>query len=141
LHKRHGLRSIVLWGPSKEDRSEETIAKEIVSVSRGAAEISPQTNIAELVALVGSAALMVSGDTGPLHVAAAAGTPLVGIYGPTSPERNGPWSAADLTISRFQECHCHHLRRCRGARWCLLDVPAGDVIDLVDRRLSRGQTP
>jgi lipopolysaccharide heptosyltransferase I len=136
LHERHGLRSIVLWGPSKEDQREETIAKEIVSASRGAAELSPQTSIAELVALVRSAALMVSGDTGPLHVAAAAGTPLVGIYGPTSPERNGPWSAADLTVSRFQQCQCHHLRRCRGARWCLLDVSAGEVIDLVNRRLA-----
>lgn len=134
LRERHGLRSVVLWGPSKE--REETIANEIVSASRGAAELSPPTNIAELVALVRSAAVMISGDTGPLHVAAAAGTPVVGIYGPTSPERNGPWSAADLTISRFQQCQCHHLRRCRASRWCLLDVSPRDVIELVDRRLN-----
>lgn len=131
LRERHGLRSVVLWGPG-----EDTIAKEIVSASRGAAELSPQTNIAELVALVRCAAVMISGDTGPLHVAAAAGTPAVGIYGPTSPERNGPWSDADLTISRFQQCQCHHLRRCRASRWCLLDVSPRDVIDLVNRRLN-----
>ena len=35
---------------------------------------------------------MVSGDTGPTHIAAAVGTPIVGIYGPTRPSRNGPWS-------------------------------------------------
>ena len=36
---------------------------------------------------------MVSGDTGPLHIAAAVGTPIVSIFGPTDPERNGPWLA------------------------------------------------
>ena len=46
--------------------------------------------IADLVALARGAALMVSGDTGPTHIAAAVGTPIVGIYGPTRPERNGP---------------------------------------------------
>ena len=35
--------------------------------------------------------LMVSGDTGPLHIAAAVGTPVVALFGPTHPERNGPW--------------------------------------------------
>ena len=131
LRDRHGLRSVVLWGPGEEE-----IGKQVVASSRGAAVLSPPTSIAELVVLVRSAAVMVSGDTGPLHVAAAAGTPLVGIYGPTSPDRNGPWSGADLTISRFADCQCHHLRRCRASRWCLLEVPAADVIQLVDRRLA-----
>ena len=43
---------------------------------------------------------MVSGDTGPTHIAAAVGTPIVGIYGPTRPARNGPWSPDDVTVSR-----------------------------------------
>jgi heptosyltransferase-1 len=48
--------------------------------------------IRELVALARRAAVFVAGDTGPLHVAAAAGTPVVAIFGPTSPARNGPYS-------------------------------------------------
>jgi ADP-heptose:LPS heptosyltransferase len=35
-------------------------------------------------------ALMISGDSGPLHAAAALGTPVVALFGPTWPERNGP---------------------------------------------------
>ena len=59
--------------------------------------LSPPTTIADLVALARGAALMVSGDTGPTHIAAAVGTPLVGIFGPTRPARNGPWSPRDVT--------------------------------------------
>jgi len=34
---------------------------------------------------------MVAGDTGPLHLAAALGTPALGLFGPTSAARNGPY--------------------------------------------------
>ena len=53
-------------------------------------------------ALARAAALVVSGDTGPLHIATAAGTPTVGIFGPTDPARNGPWSADDVTVSAYE---------------------------------------
>jgi ADP-heptose:LPS heptosyltransferase len=88
------------------------------------------------VALIRGAALMISGDTGPTHVAAALGTPLVGIYGPTRPSRNGPWSPDDVTISRADVCRCHHRRRCTQARMCLLDVEAAEVVEAVERRLA-----
>ena len=35
--------------------------------------------------------LAIAGDTGPLHLACALGRPVVGIYGPTDPSRNGPF--------------------------------------------------
>ena len=38
------------------------------------------------------------GDTGPLHMAAALGTPCVGLYGPTSAERNGPYGQSHRTL-------------------------------------------
>ncbi len=78
LRERHGLMSVVLWGPG-----EESLAREVVAASRGAAVLSPETSIADVVALVRGAAVMLSGDTGPTHIAAAVGTPLVGFYGPT----------------------------------------------------------
>ena len=92
--------------------------------------------LAELVSLAKTATLMVSGDTGPIHVAGAVGTPLVGIYGPTSPERNGPWASQDLTVSRFRNCECHYQRQCHAKRWCLLEVSPREVLDLIDQRLA-----
>jgi heptosyltransferase I len=82
---------------------------------------------------------MVSGDTGPTHIGAAVGTPMVGIYGPTRPERNGPWLAEDITVSRASICQCHHLRRCRAERMCLLDIGGGEVVEAVERRLATGR--
>ena len=131
LAKRYRMRSIVLWGPG-----EEGIAQNVVSASDGTAAVSPATTIADLVSLTKAAALMISGDTGPLHVAGAVGTPLIGMFGPTDPKRNGPWADDDLTVSRFHTCVCHYQRRCRIAGWCLLDISPREVMELVERRLT-----
>jgi lipopolysaccharide heptosyltransferase I len=131
LKVRHGLSSIVLWGPG-----ERQLAEDVVGAARGSAAVSPQTGMAELISLTSAAAVMVSGDTGPTHIAAAVGTPLVGIYGPTDPDRNGPWVSRDLTVSRFDVCQCHYERRCHAKRWCLLDLLPKEVMDRVDERLA-----
>jgi heptosyltransferase-1 len=127
----HGLKTIVSWGPG-----EEPLAQEVVRESAGAALLSPPTSITDLLALIRGATLMISGDTGPTHAAAALGTPIVGIYGPTRPSRNGPWASTDITISRDGICQCHHLRRCTRDRMCLLDVETAEVVDAVERRLA-----
>jgi heptosyltransferase I len=126
-----GLPSFVLWGPG-----EEPLAREVVSASGGSARVAPATSIADLLALGREASLMVSGDTGPLHVAAAAGTPTVAIFGPTNPHRNGPWSNADVVVSRYDGCGCHYDRKCHQASWCLGGVTVAEVTAAIQHRLS-----
>ena len=131
IRERHGLRSVVLWGPG-----EEAAASAVVAASRGAAEQAPPTRIADIVAIAKAATLMVSGDTGPLHIGAAVGTPIVALFGPTRAERNGPWSAADISISRFDQCICHYERRCRRSQSCIDDISVDEVVAAVERRLA-----
>jgi ADP-heptose:LPS heptosyltransferase len=133
LAERHRLRSVVLWGSGERE-----LAEEVVTRSAGAAVLTPRTSIADIVALARGARVMVSGDTGPTHIAAAVGTPIVGIYGPTRPERNGPWRPDDVTVSRAAVCECHHLRRCRRQTMCLMDIEVGEVLDAIERRLAAG---
>jgi ADP-heptose:LPS heptosyltransferase len=82
---------------------------------------------------------MVSGDTGPTHVASAMGTPVVALFGPTSPDRNGPWVDADESVSRYATCECHYQRECKhghGDGWCLGTIEEAEVRDAIDRRLA-----
>ena len=78
-------RVIVVWGPG-EEADARTIA---ASAARGV--VAPPTSLRELTALARRARLMIAGDTGPLHIAAAVGTRCLGLYGPTSGTRNGPY--------------------------------------------------
>jgi lipopolysaccharide heptosyltransferase I len=136
LRARADLPSIVTWGPAEGE-----LAEQVVAASCGAAALAPATSVADLFALSRAATLMVSGDTGPLHIAAAVGTPVVGVYGPTDPARNGPWSPDDVCVSRFAECGCHHKRSCEQPRWCLADVQVSEVLAAVERRLAAVRVP
>ncbi len=131
VRARTGMRSLVLWGPG-----EEALADNVVAHSDGAAERSPRTGILDLFAVTHAARLVVSGDTGPLHIAAAVGTPVVALFGPTFPERNGPWQAADISLSEASRCECHYQRTCRRAVPCIDAITGDAVLDAVTRRLA-----
>jgi len=127
-----GLTSFVLWGPG-----EEGLAGAVVETSGGAARVAPPTRLADLLALSRAASLMVSGDTGPLHIAAAVGTPTVSLFGPTDPQRNGPWNADDVSVSRYGVCGCHYERRCRKAEWCLESIAVPEVTAAIQQRFQK----
>jgi lipopolysaccharide heptosyltransferase I len=125
-----GMVPFVLWGPG-----EESLAHHVIESSNGAARLAPATRLADLVEACRSAALMVSGDTGPLHIATAVGTPVVSLFGPTDPLRNGPWSSEDVSVSRFDACGCHYDRRCTQKKWCLTTIGVTEVTAAVQQRL------
>ena len=135
IRREHGLRSVVLWGPG-----EESLASSVAAASDGAAEPAPATTIPDIVAIARGARLMVSGDTGPLHIGGAMGTPLVALFGPTYPERNGPWSPDDVVLSRVTTCSCLYERRCRrtaaSGTPCIEDITVDEVVEAVRQRLS-----
>lgn len=131
LREVRGLHPFVLWGPG-----EEALAQSVVAASAGAARLAPATALPDLLELCRAAALLVSGDTGPLHIATAAGTPVVSLFGPTDPERNGPHAPEDVNVSRFAECGCHYDRRCHQDAWCLRAITVVDVTAAIQRRLG-----
>ena len=134
LHSHTGLRSLVTWGPS-----EQQLAQSVVDASSGTASLAPPTTVSDLAVLLREAALVISGDTGPLHIAAAMDTPLVGLYGPTWPERNGPWHADDVVISRANVCVCHHKRQCLRGAPCINEISLEEVMIASEKRLAETQ--
>jgi heptosyltransferase I len=86
LATQHGWRGIISFGPG-----EELLAQELVSAAGSPAPLALPLGLGLLMALLRRAKFVVSADTGPLHLASALGTPVVGLYGPTDPARNGPY--------------------------------------------------
>jgi heptosyltransferase-1 len=84
-------------------------AERVVEASEGYAQAVPCT-VGQLIALVRRAAVVVAGDTGPLHLAAALERPVVGIYGPTDPARNGPYGKGRARVLRDAESVTSHKR-------------------------------
>jgi heptosyltransferase-1 len=105
-------------------------ARRVVEASAGAAEAVP-CSLGRLTALTRRAAVAIAGDTGPLHLAAALERPVVGIYGPTSPRRNGPyWTGtgkAKVRVLRDAESVTSH-KHVSEAEPGMLKIEVKDVV-------------
>ncbi|MGH9517165.1 MAG: glycosyltransferase family 9 protein [Terriglobales bacterium] len=87
-----GLFPLINFGPN-----EHQLAYEVQTASGGSAQ-PISCSISELIVLTRRARLFIGGDTGPLHLAAALKVPVVAIFGPTNPARNGPYGTKSIVL-------------------------------------------
>jgi len=85
LWQRRGVHPVISWGPGDELRLER-LAALLPRASR-----PPLLDYPGLARLCAASRLFVGGDTGPLHLADALGAPTLALFGPTDPDRNGPY--------------------------------------------------
>ena len=131
IYDRHALPSLVTYGPGEDE-----LARRVVAASPNGRAVAFPCTLLEFVALARRSSLFVGSDTGPLHLAAAVGAPIVGIYGPTSPLRNGPFDPRDRTVGRHDlECRTNCYRRSCD-HWECMEIPAAAVQRVVDARLQ-----
>ncbi len=122
-----GVRTI--FGGSKDDRAYITdITGQMTSSALVAAGC---LNLTESVALMKRAAVYVGVDTGPMHIAAMAGIPVVALFGPTHPERVGPYGVKNAVIQAENlDCLCCRKRAC-DHQSCMRGIAVSTVYDRV----------
>jgi heptosyltransferase I len=121
-----GFRVLVNAGPG-----EESLAAPIVATGVATAL---NTTLAQLIALTRRVDLCIAGDTGPLHLASALGRPVIGIYGPTDPSRNGPYGTR-ARVLRSAGSRRDHSRRSDPDPG-LLTITPEDVLAAADELLA-----
>lgn len=89
----------------------------------------------QLVPLFKKARMVIGGDTGPFHLACALGKAVVGVFGPTSPVRNGPWTSENEAITHTLQCSFCYGRTCATKNECM-DISVDEVFFAVARRLA-----
>lgn len=123
-----GFRILINAGPR-----EETMADVIVKATSGAS-IPLAMTLDQLIAVTRRISLCLAGDTGPLHLACALRRPVVGIYGPTDPSRNGPYGTR-FKVLRNPMSRKDHKRRPEPEPG-LLTIEPEDVLQAIDGLLA-----
>jgi heptosyltransferase-1 len=115
-----GFSSLVNCGPGEEE-----LVTAVVTASQGTAR-KISCSVSELIALTRRARLLIGGDTGPMHLAAAMKIPVVAIFGPTNPARNGPFGTQSVVLRSASSLtdHSRHGEPEQG----LLEITVGDVV-------------
>ena len=91
-----GFSPIINFGPR-----EESLAK-VAEAASGGTACALSFSVGELIALMRRARLFIGGDTGPMHLAAALHVPVVALFGPTDPARNGPYRTTSIVLRHTQ---------------------------------------
>ena len=86
LRSELGVRCVINYGPGEKE-----LAEQVAAASGDATPVCFSGTVGELMELLQGAKCVVAGDTGPMHLADALGARIVAIFGPTDPERNGPY--------------------------------------------------
>ena len=138
-------RIVITSGPSEGDAAAQVIADAralLPEADRHRVLACGEFSLAELRALADRAALYIGGDSGPLHIASTSHVPIVGLYGPTLPERSAPWRSAIWPVESVEidglACRPCDQRRCLpGDFRCLTWITPAQVIDASERALKK----
>ncbi|HET6879773.1 MAG TPA: lipopolysaccharide heptosyltransferase II [Pirellulales bacterium] len=128
--------AVVLAGAPK-DRLR---AARVAALSPSACDLTGQTTLAEMMALVRRAGVCITNDSGSMHLAVAFRRPLVSIFGPTSPLLTGPYRRMEAVVQAHVPCSPCLLRKlshCQHQHDCMQEVTAGMVIHRLETVLAR----
>jgi heptosyltransferase-1 len=128
---RAGFRTLVNAESSQDDAG-----GKVVEASGGAATLVP-CSVGQMIALVRRAGVVIAGDTGPLHLAAALERPVVGLFGPTDPARNGPYGTQSRVL-RHSSSRVDHSRH-RETEEGLMQITTDEVVEAALELLRAGQ--
>lgn len=95
------------------------------------------TSLMELAAIIEQAQAFVGGDTGPMHLAAALGRSVVGLYGPTDINRNGPYGQQHFAHAIQADCAGCWKRQCPKNIDCLAQISVDQVWDSLGNLVVR----
>jgi len=135
---------VVMSGPSDGLAAARVIATARAAAGDAAERIVEGNDfrLDELRALFNRSALFIGGDSGPLHVAATSDVAIVGLYGPTLPERSAPWRPPDVPTASVDAgtlpCRPCDQRHCvPGDYRCLTGIGADAVGAAASQLLER----
>ncbi len=112
---------VLLWGNERERAVAQAVA------GAGGARLAPFLEFADLICFIARARRVISGDTLALHLADMTGTPALGVFGPSSPERNGSLNPASRALCRRLPCSFCYRRRCATME-CLKSISAEEIV-------------
>lgn len=132
LKKKKHLFFLILWG-DEEERSLAFHIHQKTDVS-----VAPYLTLKGTLALIKESSLLVSGDTFALQAADALSCPVVGIFGPTNPRRNGPFRPWDKVAFHEMECSYCYKKSCSNLE-CLKKIHPQEVSSLCEQVLEKDE--
>lgn len=96
-----GVSVVVTGGSTAADKAMSDAV--IATAKTSCLNLTGQTTLKQLAAVLGSVDALLSPDTGPLHIADAMQTPVIGLYAVAPSKLSGPYHSQSLVVDRFDQ--------------------------------------
>lgn len=123
---------VVFTGSKKESEAIEEI---ISHMSTKVINLCGETTLIELAHLYRKALMVITTDSGPMHLAAAVNTPVIALFGPTDPQRTGPYGRIHTIIRTDLPCSPCLLKKC-STKECMQKITPEQVLEAIEKKLK-----
>jgi len=134
-----GYAAVLLGAPR-----ERAVGEAIARLAPGVIDLTGETSLSELAALISRAAICVAHDSGPMHLAVALGRPVVALFGPSDEVWAGPYHR-DNAVARLSlpcsPCYLRRLKSCTNGHICMAGLPTQTVIERAESALATTFAP
>ncbi len=115
LQQEHDVEVVLVGGKNDDTAS----VKNALSAPQQVIDLSEQTTLSQLAAVIQTADVYIGADSGVMHVASAVGTKVVAIFGPSNPDAWRPYMpfmASQVVTSSPKCAPCSYVEHTVGAR-------------------------
>lgn len=138
IHAKRPKCVFAILGGSSDREEQEEIRREVPD-GFPLLELAGRTSLGVMMEVLRKARLVLGNDSGPMHAAAALNTPVFGFFGPTDPDKTGPYGTMHHIYQHRPGClnclkrecptgklTCHQLDAARIANDCIQFLTTGD---------------
>ncbi len=124
--QKKGNQIVILWGNEREKKTAQKISRETGAI------MTDFMSFSDLIRFIKRSRFIITADTLPLHIADMVGTPSLGIFGPTSPHRNGSLLEESSAIYEKLPCNFCYKKKC-GKMECLKNLNIKNIIHTIEK--------
>lgn len=115
----------------------ELIGKICVGLKDRVINLSGQTSLRELLALIKICSVFLTNDSGPMHIADSLGVPLIALFGSTNPIVTGPYRQTGQIIQKRPPCSPCFKKICPIDFRCMTKIGVEEVTKAILTKLRR----
>ena len=126
LSQEYNARTVFVGNESEKQAAQSIIS----SMNEKAINLSGGTTLGQLAAVLKKADLFVGNDSGPMHLASALSARVIGLFGPTSPQRFGPYGNHCSALRMEPDCPPCMRNECKNPGYkCIDQISVDDVME------------
>lgn len=119
-----------------DNKDKEIVSKIISLMKNKTINLAGQTTLRELAFLLSKVSLLISCDSAVMHMGSYLNIPVFAIFGPTDPNKYGPWAVESFAYRKDLSCSPCEKSGCSSHQECMINANPEEVLEKIKEFLQ-----